>query len=223
VLAAAYNRLLQTTHEGGLQVKEYRAIYQADRIRNVSGTWMGATVGCAQCHDHKYDPYTARDFYALGSFFADVDDEKHMGKGGFGGAPNALPTTRLPELPMVGPFDRKRAAALDSEIAVLRASLPPQPDQKPAKKPPVTAAAASRDASATAFLAKPSARPPGLLESWARHHAILPAVVVGKIVRRSGETAAGIAGVRGGADLAIFCRHVDSRRRTSSFFGFNER
>jgi mono/diheme cytochrome c family protein len=134
VLAAAYNRLLQTTHEGGLQVKEYRAIYQADRIRNVSGTWMGATVGCAQCHDHKYDPYTARDFHALGSFFADIDDEKHMGKGGFGGAPNALPTTRLPERPMVGPFDRERAAALDSEIAALRASLPPPP-QKPAAEP----------------------------------------------------------------------------------------
>ena len=138
VLAAAYNRLLQTTHEGGLQVKEYRAIYQADRIRNVSGVWMGGTVGCAQCHDHKYDPYTARDFYALGGFFADIDDEKHMGNAGFGGAPNALPTTRLPELAMVGPFDRDRATALDSEIAALRASLPPKPE----KKPPVKAAAA---------------------------------------------------------------------------------
>jgi hypothetical protein len=145
VLAAAYNRLLQTTHEGGLQVKEYRAIYQADRIRNVSGTWMGATVGCAQCHDHKYDPYTARDFYALGSFFADIDDEKHMGNAGFGGAPNALPTTRLPELPMVGPFDRERAAALDSEIAALRASLPPTPDAKPVNKTPVKPAVASKD------------------------------------------------------------------------------
>jgi mono/diheme cytochrome c family protein len=135
VLAAAYNRLLQTTHEGGLQVKEYRAIYQADRIRNVSGTWLGATVGCAQCHDHKYDPYTARDFYALGSFFADIDDEKHMGKAGFGGAPNALPTTRLPERPMVSPFDRERAAAVDSEIAALRVSLPPAPKQEPEQPP----------------------------------------------------------------------------------------
>lgn len=141
VLAAAYNRLLQTSHEGGLQVKEYRAIYQADRIRNVSGVWLGATVGCAQCHDHKYDPYTARDFYALGAFFADIDDEKHMGKGGFGGGTNTLPTKREPEQAIVSPFDRERAAALDSEINALRQSLPPLPE--PAAKQPVKPVAAT--------------------------------------------------------------------------------
>ena len=56
VIATGYNRLLQTSHEGGLQLKEYRAIYLADRVRNVSQVWMGATMGCCQCHDHKYDP-----------------------------------------------------------------------------------------------------------------------------------------------------------------------
>ena len=127
VLASGYNRLLQTTHEGGLQVKEYRAIYQADRIRNLTGAWMGATVGCAQCHDHKYDPYTSRDFYSLGAFFADVDDEKHMGVAGVGGAPNTSPTSREPERAMVGPFDRERAASLDVRIRSLRESLPPAP------------------------------------------------------------------------------------------------
>jgi mono/diheme cytochrome c family protein len=125
VLASAYNRLLQTTHEGGLQVKEYRAIYQADRIRNVSGVWMGATVGCAQCHDHKYDPYTSRDFHTLGAFFADIDDEKHMGKAGFGGGTNTLPTTREPEQAIIGPFDRQRAAELDARIHSLETQLPP--------------------------------------------------------------------------------------------------
>ena len=125
LLASAYNRLLQTTHEGGLQVKEYRAIYQADRIRNLSGVWMGATVGCAQCHDHKYDPYTSRDFYALGGFFADVDDERHMGRGGFGGGTNTLPTARQPERPVIGPFDRERAAEIDARIHSLENLLPP--------------------------------------------------------------------------------------------------
>jgi len=126
MLASAYNRLLQTTHEGGLQAKEYRAIYQADRIRNVSGAWMGATVGCAQCHDHKYDPYTAADFYRLGAFFADIDDEKHLKNAGFGKQNlNSLPTIRSPEIAIVGPFERPRAEQLEAEIHSLESRLPP--------------------------------------------------------------------------------------------------
>jgi mono/diheme cytochrome c family protein len=74
-VASGYNRLLQTTEEGGAQPKEYRAIYLADRVRNVGAVWMAATVGCAQCHDHKFDPYLARDFYGLAAFFADVKEE----------------------------------------------------------------------------------------------------------------------------------------------------
>jgi hypothetical protein len=71
-IASGYNRLLQTTEEGGAQPKEYRAIYLADRVRNVSSVWLGATLGCAQCHDHKFDPFLARDFYSMAAFFADV-------------------------------------------------------------------------------------------------------------------------------------------------------
>jgi hypothetical protein len=72
-IATGYNRLLQTTHEGGAQDAEYRVISQADRVRNFSETWLAASMGCAQCHDHKFDPYTQRDFFSLAAFFADVD------------------------------------------------------------------------------------------------------------------------------------------------------
>ena len=89
-VASGYNRLLQTSHEGGIQAKEYNAIYAADRIRNLSAVWMGATLGCAQCHDHKYDPYTIRDHYALSAFFADILDVNYSG--------NSLPTNRPPEM-----------------------------------------------------------------------------------------------------------------------------
>lgn len=73
-VASGYNRLLQTTEEGGAQEKEYRAIYAADRVRNVSEVWLGSTLGCAQCHDHKYDPFTSRDFYSMAAFFDDITE-----------------------------------------------------------------------------------------------------------------------------------------------------
>jgi hypothetical protein len=72
-VATGYNRLLQTTHEGGAQNKEYLAIHLADRVRNVGEVWLATSTGCAQCHDHKFDPISLRDFYSLGAFFADVD------------------------------------------------------------------------------------------------------------------------------------------------------
>jgi hypothetical protein len=73
-VASAYNRLLQTTEEGGAQAKEYEAKYAADRVRNVSTVWLGATMGCCQCHDHKFDPFKLKDFYRFAAFFADVKE-----------------------------------------------------------------------------------------------------------------------------------------------------
>jgi hypothetical protein len=70
--ATAFNRLTMMTREGGAQAKEYLTKYTGDRVRTVSMAFLGSTVGCAQCHDHKFDPISQRDFYALGAFFADV-------------------------------------------------------------------------------------------------------------------------------------------------------
>jgi hypothetical protein len=78
-IASAYNRLNKTTDEGGSQPAEYRVTYMIDRIKATSGAWMGATMGCAQCHDHKYDPYTMEDFYSFGAFFADVKQDAVYG------------------------------------------------------------------------------------------------------------------------------------------------
>jgi hypothetical protein len=114
-IATCYNRLLQTSHEGGVQPKEYLAIYAADRVRNISAVWMGATVGCAQCHDHKFDPFTAKDFYALAAFFADVDEEKHLR----GGGADTVPTKRAPEIPVHTRRERERLAELEAVITKL--------------------------------------------------------------------------------------------------------
>ena len=73
-IASAYNRMNRTSAEGGLQPKEYLAKYAADRARTASVVWLGSTLGCAECHDHKFDPFTSRDFYSMEAFFADIKE-----------------------------------------------------------------------------------------------------------------------------------------------------
>ena len=71
-VASVFNRLGQTSEEGGIQNAEYLAKYQAERVRTTTTTWMGATLACAECHDHKFDPYSTKDFYQFAAFFADI-------------------------------------------------------------------------------------------------------------------------------------------------------
>ncbi len=73
-VASCFNRLLLTTEEGGAQAKDYEARYLGDRVRAIGTVWLGLTIGCSQCHDHKFDPVTMQDFYAMGAFFADIDE-----------------------------------------------------------------------------------------------------------------------------------------------------
>jgi len=107
-VASGYNLLLQTTEEGGAQAKEYMAIYAADRVRNVSGVWMGATLGCAQCHDHKYDPFSARDFYSMAAFFADLK-ENAVGK--------RVPNLKLPTAEETAELNGLRAKLAENTLA----------------------------------------------------------------------------------------------------------
>ncbi len=117
LVASGYNRLNQTTEEGGSQAKEYLAIYMADRVRNASQVFMGSTIGCAQCHDHKYDPFTAEDFYAFGAFFADLEE---VGVYGNRGRP---PTIQVPDaatLDRVQQIDRE-IQQIEDRLAKVRA------------------------------------------------------------------------------------------------------
>ena len=108
--ASGYNRLLQTSHEGGVQQKEYLTKYSADRVRNFGSVWLGMTLGCAECHDHKYDPLPQRDFYRLAAVFADIDDLRSF-KGVDGN-----PTRREPELDVLSEFERLRLLSLETEL-----------------------------------------------------------------------------------------------------------
>src|SRR6202008_1500030 len=73
-IASGYNRLLQTTEEGGAQPKEYAAKYAADRVRNTAAIFLASTMGCCECHSHKFDPFTHKDFYRFAAFFSDVSE-----------------------------------------------------------------------------------------------------------------------------------------------------
>ena len=72
IIATGFNRLNTVTREGGAQPKEYLAKYGGDRVRTVASAWLGSSMACCECHDHKFDPFLSRDFYSMSAFFADV-------------------------------------------------------------------------------------------------------------------------------------------------------
>lgn len=108
-IASAYNRLLQTTEEGGAQPREYENKYAADRVRNFSTVWLAQTMGCAECHDHKFDPTTTHDFYTLEAFFADVQEPSVGNRG--------------PGTPILAPEQEAKVKGLDSDIARIKSEM----------------------------------------------------------------------------------------------------
>lgn len=116
LIASGYNRLGMMSAEGGVQDKEYLAKYIAERVRNASGTWLGVTLGCAECHDHKFDPFTTRDFYRFEAFFADIRE-----KGLYVGSNSSGlwgPSMKVPS-----PEQEAALGKLDREIAETRLVL----------------------------------------------------------------------------------------------------
>ncbi len=118
-IASGYNRLNRVSGEGGLQEKEYLAKYGADRVRTVSTVWMGSTLGCAECHDHKFDPFKAKDFYAMKAFFADINEPGLARDGNGRNGPEAWGV----KLMMPTPDEKRRLEDLDRRIAEARQAL----------------------------------------------------------------------------------------------------
>jgi hypothetical protein len=73
-LATAFNRNHRQTNEGGSVDEEFRVEYNADRVHTTAGAFMGLTMECARCHDHKFDPITQKDYYRLFAFFNSTDE-----------------------------------------------------------------------------------------------------------------------------------------------------
>lgn len=102
-LATAFNRLHRQTNEGGSVNEEFRVQYVEDRVETYGMAFLGLTVGCAKCHDHKYDPMTQRDYYSLFSYFQNVDES-----GLYSHFTDATPTPAL----SLGTVEQERERAL---------------------------------------------------------------------------------------------------------------
>ncbi|MBI3879117.1 MAG: PSD1 domain-containing protein [Verrucomicrobia bacterium] len=105
-VASAYNRLVKTTEESGANDEEYLLRYAADRVRTTASVWLGLTLGCAECHDHKSDPLKQSDFYRFAACFSDLQEP------GVG--------VRKPQL-FPTPAKQAELNAVDQELAPVRA------------------------------------------------------------------------------------------------------
>jgi len=76
-IATAFNRNHRINAEGGIVPEEYRNEYVVDRVDTTSTVFMGVTIGCARCHDHKYDPFTQKEYYQLSAYFNSIDEDGH--------------------------------------------------------------------------------------------------------------------------------------------------
>ncbi|MFM8471234.1 MAG: PSD1 and planctomycete cytochrome C domain-containing protein [Limisphaerales bacterium] len=112
IVATAFNRNGPTTSENGADAEEYRVRYAAERVSTTATVWLGLSLACAECHDHKYDPLTARDFYRMFAFFNQVP-----------GNPLANGPAAQPILPIIPPGMATRFKAAEEAHQQARATL----------------------------------------------------------------------------------------------------
>ncbi len=91
VLATTFNRLHSHKKEGGVAIEEFRVENVADRTHTVAGAFLGLTMECCRCHDHKYDPLTTQEYYQLSAFFDNIDE-----RGLISFFTSAVPTPAMP-------------------------------------------------------------------------------------------------------------------------------
>ena len=122
LIATGFGRNHVINSEGGIIGEEYRVEYVGDRVRTLSTAWLGLTMECAKCHDHKFDPVSQRDYFQLFAFFNNVPEHGEDGR-----VANAVPMIPAPTRAQQAALaaQEKRLAALDAELAKASAKLKP--------------------------------------------------------------------------------------------------
>ena len=125
ILATTFNRLHPQKVEGGSVPEEFRVEYVADRAQTMSTAFLGLTLECARCHDHKYDPISQREYYQFFSFFNNIDEA-----GLYSYFTNSVPTPTL-RLPSAQQRERLKSAAAaqdqaERKLQAFLASAPPE-------------------------------------------------------------------------------------------------
>jgi hypothetical protein len=119
IVATGFNRNHRLNGEAGSIAAEWLVETIIDRVETTGQTWLGLTVGCCRCHDHKYDPITQKEFYSLYAFFNSIDEKGILAENRGGG--NSAPVLRLPdakqkaELARLGRVVEDAAAAVKAE------------------------------------------------------------------------------------------------------------
>tara|TARA_R110002072_G_scaffold67163_3_gene165108 strand:- start:118036 stop:122388 length:4353 start_codon:yes stop_codon:yes gene_type:complete len=111
-IATGFNRNHAVNTEAGEELDEYRSAYVIDRVHTTTTTWLGLTVACAQCHDHKYDPISQKEFYSFYGFFNSIK-ERDSARGR-----NPKPAIAAP-----GPDDLPKLRSIETRIAMLKQRL----------------------------------------------------------------------------------------------------
>jgi hypothetical protein len=114
-IATGFQRNNMVTHEGGTIPEENLTNYNADRVKTLGEAVLGLTLGCAQCHNHKFDPITQKDYYQLFSFFNTLSDRGLDGNAGINPAPTLMARTVL-RTDEVAPL-RAQIAALEDRLS----------------------------------------------------------------------------------------------------------